>query len=148
MKLREIFGWKKTKQKSKKWFDSHAVDVWCMAADVTGAEQPTETGLFYWTPTRLNRRQLHMLQPSKGGVCRSQGGTRSHGLKRGTLVEHAEHGLTYIDRMQQKIERVSLHDIVSGKRLTQNAKLPDLRILTTISWRAQFLSGPKPRASL
>jgi hypothetical protein len=148
MILREIFGLNKTKQKSKRSFNSHAVDAWVMAADVTGAEQPTERGLFYWIPIRLNRRQLHMLQPSKGGVRRPQGGTRSYGLKRGTLVEHIKYGLAYIGGMQRKIERVSLHDIDTGKRITKSAKLPDLRILTTISWRAQFLSGLKSRAPL
>ena len=148
MRLREIFGLKKTKQKSKRSFNSHAVDAWVMAADVTGAEQPTEKGLFYWIPIRLKRRQLHMLQPSKGGVRRPQGGTRSHGLKRGTLVEHVKYGLAYIGGMQRKIERVSLHSIATGKRLTQNANIPDLRILTTIAWRSQSLSGLNSGVSL
>ena len=139
MRLREIFGLTKTKQKSKRNFRSHAVDAWVMAADVTGAEQPTEKGLFYWTPIRLHRRQLHRLQASAGGERKPYGGTRSHGLKRGTLVEHIKYGLVYIGGMQRKIERVSLHSIETGKRLTTYAKLPDLRILTTISWRAQFL---------
>ena len=148
MRLREIFGLKKTKQKSKRSFNSHAVDAWVMAADVTGAEQPTEKGLFYWIPIRLHRRQLHRLQASIGGERKPYGSTRSYGLKRGTLVEHIKYGLAYIGGMQRKIERVSLHDAVSGKRLTQNAKIPDLRILTTITWRAQFLSGLKSGASL
>ena len=148
MRLRETFGLTKTKQKSKRSFNSHAVDAWVMAADVTGAEQPTERGLFYWIPIRLNRRQLHMLQPSKGGVRRAQGGTRSHGLKRGTLVDHIKYGLAYIGGMQRKIERVSLHSIETGKRLTKSAKIPDLRTLTTISWRAQFLPATSSGVSL
>ena len=139
MRLREMFGLKKTKDKGSKTFNSHAVDAWVMAADISGAEQPTEKGIFYWIPIRLHRRQLHKLQASKGGERKPYGSTRSHGLKRGTLVEHIKYGLAYIGGMQQKIERVSLHSIKTGKRLTQNAKLPDIRILTTISWRAQFL---------
>ena len=139
MRLREIFGLKKTKNKAKQSFNSHAVDAWVMAADITGAKQPSERGLFYWIPIRLHRRQLHKLQASKGGKRKPYGSTRSHGLKRGTLVEHIKYGLAYIGGMQQKVERVSLHSIKTGKRLTQNAKLPDIRILTTISWRAQFL---------
>ena len=148
MRLREIFDLKKTKQKSKRNFRSHAVDAWVMAADITGAEQPTERGVFYWIPIRLHRRQLHRLQASKGGDRKPYGGTQSHGLKRGTLVDHVKHGLTYIGGMQQKIERVSLHNIDAGKRLTQNAKLPDLRVLTTISWRAQFLPATSSGVSL
>ena len=148
MRLREIFGLKKTKDKARQTFDSHAVDAWAMAADVTGAEQPTERGLLYWTPIQLHRRQLHRLQPTNGGIRKPYGGTRSCGLKRGTLVEHPKHGLTYVGGMQQKMERVSLHDIDTGKRLTQNANLSDLQILTTISWRAQFLSALADGVSL
>lgn len=148
MRLREIFGLSKTKNKAKQSFDSHAVDAWVMAADITGAEQPIEKGLFYWTPIRLHRRQLHRLQASVGGVRKPYGGTQSYGLKRGTLVEHIKYGLAYVGGMQQKIERVSLHSIETGKRLTQNAKLSDLRILTTISWRAQFLPATSSGVSL
>ena len=140
MRLREIFRLKKTSSKAKQTFDSHAVDAWVMAADITGAEQPTEKGLFYWIPIRLHRRRLHYLQPSKGSKRKPYGSTRSYGLKRGTLIEHIKYGIAYIGGMQQKIERVSLHNIKTGKRLTQNAKLHDLQILTTISWRAQFLT--------
>ena len=139
MRLREIFGLKKTKDKASKSFNSHAVDAWVMAAEVTGAEQPTERGLFYWIPIRLHRRQLHRLQPSKGGNRTNYGGTMSHGIKRGTLVEHPKHGLAYVGGMQRKMERVSLHDIKSGKRIAQNANVSDLELLTTITWRAQFL---------
>ena len=148
MRLREIFGLKKTKQKSKRTFNSHAIDAWAAAADVTGAEQPTEKGLFYWVPIRLHRRQLHRLQASMGGERKPYGGTRSHGLKRGTLVEHVKYGLVYVGGMQRKIERVSLHSIEAGKRLTQHAKIPDLRVLTTISWRAQFLPATSNGVSL
>ena len=139
MRLREIFGLKKANNKASKSFNSHAVDAWAMAAEVTGAEQPTERGLFYWIPIRLHRRQLHRLQPSKGGNRTNYGGTMSHGIKRGTLVEHPKHGLAYVGGMQRKMERVSLHDIKSGKRIAQNANVSDLELLTTITWRAQFL---------
>ncbi len=148
MRLRGIFGLKKTNQKSKRTFNSHAVDAWAMAADVTGAEQPTEKGLFYWIPIRLHRRQLHYLQLQKSGIRKPYGGTRSYGLKRGTLVDHIKYGLAYIGGMRQKIERVTLHSIETGKRLTQNAKIPDLRVLTTITWRAQFLPATSSGVSL
>lgn len=143
MRLREIFGLKKITNKAKQSFDSHAVDAWVAAADVTGAEQPTERGLFYWIPIRLHRRQLHRLQLTSGGVRKPYGSTRSYDLKRGTLVEHPKYDLTYVGGMQRKMERVSLHSVKTGKRLTQNAKIPDLRILATISWRAQFLPATK-----
>ena len=64
------------------------------------------------------------------------------GLTRGTLVRHAKHALTYIGGTLKN--RVSLHRLSDGKRLTQNARVEDLDVLTTIHWRARLfpiLSG-------
>ena len=143
--LRERFGVHKISEKGEKVFTAHAVDAWVLAADITGASHPTERGLFYWVPIRLHRRQLHRLQPSKGGVRKSYGSTRSWGFKRGTLVEHQhpKFNFTYIGGMQRTRERVSLHCIKSGTRLTQHAKRADLRTKTTIAWRPQFLPSLK-----
>ena len=146
--LREKYRLHKSPQKSKRRFNTHCVDSWVLAASVTGAEKPTEKGLYYWIPIRLNRRMLHRLQPSKGGKRRPQGSTRSWDVKRGTLVEHIKHGLAYVGGMQQKIRRISLHGIATGKRITQNADPQDLEILTTIKWRSQFLPPTSRGASL
>jgi len=58
------------------------------------------------------------------------------GLTRGTLVRHAKHGLSYVGGSSKG--NVSLHNIISGERITQNAKVLNLTILTVIRWRAQF----------
>ena len=137
--LRDRFGLTKIGQKDKPVFASHAVDAWVMAADVSSAEHPTEFGLLYWTPIRFNRRQLHMLQPAKGGIRRVQGGTRSLGLTRGTMVRHIKHGLTYIGGTLNG--KISLHNTVTGKRVTQTAKVEDCRILTRIAWRTTRYAG-------
>ena len=135
--LRDKFGLKKTSQKDKKTFSSHAVDAWVMAASISDALRPTWTGLFYWSPIRLHRRQLQAFQPSKGGIRRQYGGTRSLGLTRGTLIRHAKHGLAYIGGTAK--DRISLHGLRTGKRVTQGAKIQDCRILTRISWRSTLL---------
>jgi hypothetical protein len=131
--LRDKFGLKKSSQKDKKTFNSHAVDAWVMAASVTGAIRPTWFGLFYWSPIRLHRRQLHAFQPSKGDIRRPHGGTRSMGLSRGTLVRHIKFGLTYIGGASRG--RVSLHSLKVGKRVTHYAKVQDFKIFTKLSWR-------------
>jgi len=133
-KLRRKFGLKKVRQ-TRQSFYTHAVDAWVMAADIVGTKQPTNYGLFYWVPIRLYRRQLHQLQPSAGGRRKPFGGTLSHGLKRGTLVKHPRYGLTYVGGMWQMIERISLHDVRTGKRVGERVKIPDLHILTTVPWR-------------
>lgn len=127
----------KCKQKDKAVFQSHAVDAWCLAASQTGAEKPSWRGLFYWTPIRLHRRRLHMLQLSKGGLRRENGGTRSMGWTRGTLVKHIKYDLTYIGGTLKG--KISLHRLKDGKRVTQKAKVEDLDILTTTHRRARLI---------
>ena len=136
--LRDRFGLKKTSSKNKQSFSSHAVDAWVMAASITGALKPTWLGLIYWSPIKLHRRQLHAFQPSKGGIRKSYGGTRSMGLTRGTLVKHINFGLTYIGGTSK--ERVSLHSLRTGKRVTQGAKIEDCSILTVIRQRSTLFS--------
>jgi len=143
--LRDRFGLTKIGQKDNPTFASHAVDAWVMAADVSGAEHPTEFGLLYWTPIRLHRRQLHKLQPGKGGVRRREGGTRSLGFTRGTLVRHIKYGLTYIGGTLK--ERLSLHNAVTGIRVTKSAKCEDCNILTRIAWRTTRYAGIDRRHS-
>lgn len=135
--FRESLGLKKIREKSKPAFESQCVDSWCLAAMVTGAKYPTTRSLYYLVPLRWHRRQLHRLQPAKGGVRRRYGGTISLGLKKGTLVKHVEYGLCYIGGYLKN--RFSLHSLKTGKRVTQNAKREDFKILTRITFRPQFL---------
>ena len=143
--LRDRFRLTKIGQKDKPIFASHAVDAWVMAADVSGADHPTEFGLLYWTPIQLHRRQLHRLQPEKGGIRKPYGGTRSLGFTRGTLVRHIKHGLTYIGGTLKG--KLSLHNAVTGVRVTKSAKCQDFTILTRIAWRTTWYAGVGRRHS-
>lgn len=138
--LREHYGLSKTKNKAKQAFDSHAVDAWVLAATVSGAEKPTCTRLWYVVPARLHRRQLHALQPSKGGVRRPYGGTRSLGLKRGTLVKHPKYGLCAVGGCNRKNMTISLHDYRTNKRLTQRAKVEACHVLTWVAFRSWLVA--------
>lgn len=144
--FRESLGLKKIRNKAKPVFESQCVDSWCLAAMVTGAKHPTTKSLYYIVPLRWHRRQLHRLQPEKGGVRRRYGGTISLGLKRGTLVRHVKYGLCYIGGNLK--DRFSLHSLKTGKRLTQNARREDFKILTRIAFRVQFLPALKDGVSL
>jgi hypothetical protein len=135
--LRKGFRLEKVEDKSKPLFESHAVDAWCLAASVTGASKPTTRRLYYVIPLRFHRRQLQRFEPEKGGVRKRYGGTISSGLKRGTLVKHVKHGLCYLGGVLRG--RFSLHDLKTGRRLTQIAKREDFKILTRIVFRTQFL---------
>jgi hypothetical protein len=137
--LRAQFGLKKTTSKSKQSFERHAVDAWASAAWVSEAEQPTCTHLWYVVPVSLHRRQLHRLQASKGGIRKPYGGTRSLGLKRGTVVMHPKHGLTSVGGFDHKQKTISLHHYRTNTRLTKSAKVKDCRILTGVAWRSWFV---------
>jgi hypothetical protein len=122
--LREQYGLTKTKSKSKQSFESHAVDSWVLAASISGAVYPTCTRLWYMVPAILHRRQLHRLQPTKGGVRKPYGGTRSCGVKRGTLVEHKKYGRCTVGGCDRKRSTISLHDYRTNDSRKQRKSKP------------------------
>jgi len=138
--LREQSMLKKLEDKSKPVFETHCVDAWVLAASETGAKQPTTRSLYYLVPLRWHRRQLHRLQPEKGGRRKPYGGTCSLGLKRGTLVKHRKHGFCYVGGNLNG--KLSLHSVKTGERLTKCAKKEECKILTKISFRTQTQFPP------
>lgn len=136
--LRELFGLKKKKSKSKPIFETHCIDAWVLAAAITGARYPATRSVYYITPLQFHRRQLHRFNYSQGGIRKRYGGTISLGLKRGTLVAHRNYGFCYIGGYTNN-NRLSLHSVETGSRLTQHGKKDDLKILTRISFRTQFI---------
>jgi hypothetical protein len=135
--LRDSYGLKKLKNKSKPVFETHCVDAWVLAASESGAKQPTTRRLYYSVPLRWHRRQLHRLQPEKGGKRNWYGGTVSLGLKRGSLVKHPKYGFCFVGGSSEG--KISLDNIKDGKRLAQNVKKEDCKVLTRIAFRTQFL---------
>jgi len=138
-RLRKKYGLPKAKDKAEKSFYSHCVDAWVISAFITGAATPNCLDIWYAVPLRFHRRQLHRFQPSKGGIRKRYGGTRSLGLKRGTLVRHSIYGLCYIGGCNERRRRLSLHDIKTGRRITQDAKDEDIKILTSVSFRSFYV---------
>jgi RRXRR protein len=145
--LRDKYGLKKTKSKSKQSFESHAVDAWVGAASVSGAEKPTCTRLWYSVPAILHRRQLHRLQASKGGERKPYGSTRTLGLKRGTIVKHARYGVCTVGGFDRKRNTMSLHGYRTNKRLTQGAKVEACRTLTWVAFRSWLVPKEFPKKS-
>lgn len=139
--LRDALGLKKSKQKLAETFNAHCVDAWVLAqAVVGGAQVPEQTRLLCLTPLQWHRRQLHRLQPGKGGLRPLYGSTRSVGVKRGTVVRHPKYGLAYVGGTMEG--RLSLHALSTGKRLCQNAKPEDCCRRNTLKWRARLLPVP------
>jgi hypothetical protein len=136
--MRDQLGLRKIKDKLAERFEAHCVDSWVLANSVTGGQaQPDNTRLLCITPLRFHRRQLHRLQPEKGGLRKPYGGTRSLGFKRGSLVAHPKFGLTYVGGWLK--DRISLHSVSNGKRLTQKANPAACKFLSYNSWRWRLL---------
>ena len=132
--LRDAAGLKKTSHKLSEVFEAHCVDSWVLANDLVGGHiTPDNKKILFISPIRLHRRQLHFLLTLKGGIRKPYGGTRSSIFKRGSLVKHLKYGLTYIGGTWN--DRVSLHSLIDGKRLCQNAKFQDIKFKTYNIWR-------------
>jgi len=131
-RMREELGLAKSR-KDEESFWSHCVDSWVLAASAVGGAAPEDTRVVRIAPLRWRRRSLHLRQPAKGGVRRRHGGAVSLGLRRGTQVLHPRFGLCYVGGYMG--ERLSLHSVQDGRRLTQHARLDQLRVLAPCSWR-------------
>lgn len=127
--LRDELGLRKSHSKLSETFSAHNVDSWVLARSMVGGQdKPDNEELLVMVPLRFHRRQLHYFQPSPHEVRRTYGGTRSLGLKRGSLVKHPKHGLCYVGGTS--MGRISLHLLPNGIRVCQNAKESDLRLIS------------------
>jgi hypothetical protein len=113
------------------------VDSWVLASSWVGGKVPDNKELLLVTPLRFHRRQLHKLQPEKGGERKRYGGTRSLGFKRGSIVKHPKYGITYIGGNQNN--RISLHSFKTGIRLTQEIRVEACKFITYNSERMRLL---------
>lgn len=134
--LREELQLQKSKAKLSNTFEAHNVDSWVLANSYVGGHtKPDNTSLVKFIPLQFHRRQLHILNFSKGGLRKNYGGTMSQGLKRGSLVKHKKYGISYAGGTSKG--KISLHDRTTGERLTQNASILDIIFLTFNNWRIQ-----------
>src|SRR4028118_1189704 len=141
--MRQSLGLKKSKQKLSNKFEAHCVDSWVLANwYVEGHTQPDNTNLIEVVPLEFHRRQLHRLQHAAGHIRSRYGGTLSAGLKRGAIVKHQKYGFCYVGGWQESPTKkdpnrktISLHNLQTGKRLTQSALTSDIKFLAFNSWR-------------
>ena len=132
--LRKDLKLEKSKSKLADTFECHNVDSWVLANWYVGGHTiPDNTEIVKIVPLKFHRRQLHALQCSKGGKRREYGGTRSMGLKRGSLVKHKKYGLCYVGGTSKG--RISVHDLNSGKRISRSVKVEDCEFKTYLSFR-------------
>ena len=130
--IRDRLGLKKTSQKLAETFEAHCVDSWCLAYHtVGGADIVDNKELLFLAPISIVRRELHRQNPQKGGNRPRYGGTMWKGLTKNTLVRHVKYGLARISGFGKR--GISLYSL-EGKRLCQNAKQRDFRVLRRLNF--------------
>jgi len=136
--LREQLGLKKTGKKLAEVWEAHCVDAWILAySAVGGRKTPDNRRLVCIAPLNWHHRQLHRFEPEKRGKRKPYGGTLSQGIKRGTLVKHPRWGKAYVGGSMDG--QLSLHDLQTGKRLTQSAKVAECRPIKLLRWKTRLV---------
>ena len=130
--LRKTLDLKKSKDKMSDKWDAHCVDSFVLATVALQQIPKIDESMMIVKPLQLHRRQLHALQPAKGGVRRPYGSTRSLGLRRGSIVKHPKYGICLVGGTSKG--RISLNNIETGSRLCQNAKIESVHFLSFNNW--------------
>ncbi|MDE0468413.1 MAG: RRXRR domain-containing protein [Candidatus Poribacteria bacterium] len=130
--IRDRLRLTKSSNKLAETFDAHCVDSWCLAYHTVGGDSILDnTDIFCISPIPIRRRELHRQNPQKGSKRPRYGGTTWNGWVKNTLVKHVKHGLTRISGFGKK--GISLYSL-EGKRLCQNAKTADCKVLTRLNF--------------
>jgi hypothetical protein len=122
--LRKQHGLSKSKHKLDNTWNAHCVDSWVLSAYNADNLPTLDTRMLLIKPMQFHRRQLHVFQPAKYGIRRPYGSTRSIGFRRGSIVSHPKYGICVIGGASKG--KISLHNLKTGKRLTQSASHSDI----------------------
>ena len=150
-KIRKRCNLPKTNKKTRISFDTHCVDSWTLAWDMTGGNKnPDFTSILYLEPMNMVRRQLHQFQPNSSGNRDNYGGTKCMSFSKGDLIKHEvvhyktrkpkSHGVCYVGGKQtiHGNRRILLKDVSTGKGLSQSTRPKNCKFLTHLSWRFRW----------
>ena len=141
---RQFLKLNKTSKKLDKVFSAHNVDSWVLANFPFDIQiYPDNISMYYFQQIGLRRRQLHMLQFSKGGKRRRNGGTVSLGIPKGTVVKvryKKKEILCYIGGNTK--EKLSIHNMENGERISKDINKEDIKHMGYIvKWKVERIKG-------
>jgi hypothetical protein len=142
---RDIRGFAKSKSKLDYVWETHNVDSHALCELALNKNIEPYKGLYRIDFLEYHRRQLHVQNPTKNNIRKQYGGTVSLGLPRGSVAK-VKNKLCYIGGTSKG--KVSVHSIISGKRINKNIYLKDIEIMYNNKQRTQFLPWLKPWVSL
>ena len=124
---RDLRGLKKIRSKRKRVPGSHVVDALAMLSRQLGTEDLRVPEFWVFRRPNIRKRSLHLQSPAKGGLRRINGGTVALGIPKNTVCIWR----SQLYRTGGSLKgRLSLHDMsLEAKRVTQNAKVEDLKLL-------------------
>jgi hypothetical protein len=143
-KIRKKLDLVKTKNKLDKIFSAHNIDSWVLANFHFNIQTyPENIDIYYFQQIECHRRQLQVLQFSKGGKRRRYGGTVSLGIPKGTVVKakyKKKEILCYIGgNMNGKL---SIHNIKNGERISRSIDKEDIKYMGYIvKWKVEKIKG-------
>jgi hypothetical protein len=128
--IRSELGLIKTTQKLYDIFEAHNVDSWVLANSIFNIQkEPDNKEIYKFVPILVHRRQLHMFQFNKTGKRKRYGGTVSLGIPKGTVCKYRDEYFSVGGNMKGKL---SLNSLVNNKRITNNASLKKIVLMTYI----------------
>ena len=118
--LRGKLGLPKNSIKRELSWDTHAVDAIAIGCTELGCKDPSPPEFWVWKRFEYARRQLHRLEPDKGGVRRRYGGSWSiPPFRKGDVVQYRNR----LARVGGFMDALSLHEFgLKNKRFIRTAK--------------------------
>jgi hypothetical protein len=138
-------GFNKSKKKLDFIWETHNVDSHILCELALGKQVQPYFGIWKVEFLEYHRRQLQKQNIGKGGKRIPYGSTVSMGMSRGSVVFY-KNKICYLGGSSKR--GISIHSIVSGERLTQCAKVSNVKVMCTSNRRVQFLPRLKPWVSL
>jgi len=142
---RDQRGFQKSSSKLSYSWNAHNVDSHVLAEMALGTEIFPYYGLWKIEFLEFHRRQLHVQNPIKNSIRKQYGTTISMKMPRGSVIRHK--GKFYYLGGSSK-GRVTIHSVITGKRIKQSVKKENIVVLYAQNRRVQFLPRLKSWVSL
>jgi hypothetical protein len=117
---RKVFGIAKCKEKGELSVESHANDALAMVCWLNGEKPVGDVPFAVWRKQETSRRQLHLQNPTSGGVRRRYGGTTypDSNWRKGDVICHRGGAVGYVGGWTKEGKSVSMTGS-DGKRISQ-----------------------------
>lgn len=122
----------KSKNKLEFKWESHNIDSHSLCEIALGTQIKPFYNLYQLNFLMFHRRQLHLQSPGKNNFRRRFGTTISLGMVRGSCIKYNDE-FYYLGGNNNG--KISIHDMMTGKRVSSYIKPTDIQIMYIGKWR-------------